>query len=206
MAQTPSIGVEKLTLRRLMIVEAAVSCFIENGFHQTGMREIAKQAGVSLGNLYNHFKGKDEILVTITMIEAEELAEFIEILGKLVEPQRAFGKFVTAYLAYSLKPDNALISLEIMTVAMRNPAVSKGFSENRTALVGALSNVLEKGYETETDTSGNAPQEAAKLVLDLIEGFAMRCVLEDEKPSAKARQLLLRMLEAATKLSLTPIS
>ena len=198
MEKTTESGVEKLTARRLMIVDAAVSCFIENGFHQTGMREIAKQAGVSLGNLYNHFKGKDEILVAITAIEAEELTEFTEILARFVEPRRAFDKFVTAYLDYSLKPENALISLEILTVAMRNPAVSKGFSENRAALVAALCDVLVKFDESESGCSVQAPLEAAKLVLDLIEGFAMRCVLESEEPTPMARQVLWRMLEGAT--------
>ncbi len=200
MEKITKIGVEKLALRRLKIIDAAMSCFIEHGFHQTGMREIAKQAGVSLGNLYNHFKGKDEILVAITAIEAEELTEFTEILARLVAPRRAFKKFVTAYLAYALKPENALISLEILTVAMRNPAVSEGFSENRAALIAALRDVLAKIDGAKLDDLTSTSLEAAKLVLDLIEGFAMRCVLEDEKPTSKAQQVLWRMLEAATGL------
>ena len=48
--------------RKIEIVHAAVTCFLERGYHQTGVRDIAKQAEVSLGNLYIHFKGKEALL------------------------------------------------------------------------------------------------------------------------------------------------
>jgi AcrR family transcriptional regulator len=49
--------------RRLHILDAAIACLSEKGYHQTGMRDIAKRAEVSLGNLYNHFPGKHDMLV-----------------------------------------------------------------------------------------------------------------------------------------------
>ena len=65
---------EKSAKRRQMIVETAAGLFIEKGFHQTGMRDIAGKAGISLSNLYNHFKGKNEIIAAISELETVELA------------------------------------------------------------------------------------------------------------------------------------
>jgi len=192
-------GAEKLTARRLMIVEAAVHCFIENGFHQTGMREIAKQAGVSLGNMYNHFKGKDEILLTITAIEAEEIGVFVDILAQPVAPRQALKMFIEAYLRYSLEPENALISLEILTVAMRNPRIFEGFSQNRTALVVAISEVLAKINSCEKNGPKDGDIEVSKMVLDLIEGFAVRNVLQGEKLTEASDQVLWNMINGALK-------
>lgn len=48
--------------RRLEILRAAGNEFRAHGFEQTGMREIAAAAGLSPANLYNYFRGKDEIL------------------------------------------------------------------------------------------------------------------------------------------------
>ena len=45
--------------RRETIVNAAIGCFIDKGFHTTSMRDIAQAASVSLGNLYNYFPGKE---------------------------------------------------------------------------------------------------------------------------------------------------
>ena len=42
------------------ILKAACSLFRTQGFHGTSTREISEKAGVSLGNIYNHFKTKAE--------------------------------------------------------------------------------------------------------------------------------------------------
>src|SRR6266436_90934 len=48
--------------RRLEILRAAGREFRTRGFAETGMREIAAAADLSPANLYNYFRGKNEIL------------------------------------------------------------------------------------------------------------------------------------------------
>ena len=48
-------------LTRQTIEEAAYALFLEQGFSATSMRQIADNAGVALGSIYNHFAGKEEI-------------------------------------------------------------------------------------------------------------------------------------------------
>ncbi len=47
------------------IVSSAKSLFAAKGFAATGLREIAANAGVSLGNIYNHFQSKEEIFQSV---------------------------------------------------------------------------------------------------------------------------------------------
>jgi TetR/AcrR family transcriptional regulator len=49
-------------VRRLEILRAAGREFRTRGYAETGMREIAAAADLSPANLYNYFRGKDEIL------------------------------------------------------------------------------------------------------------------------------------------------
>jgi len=46
---------------RLTIEDAALSLFMEQGYHATSMRQIAERAELALGGIYNHFASKDEI-------------------------------------------------------------------------------------------------------------------------------------------------
>ena len=60
--------------RRAQLLDAALHCFVVKGFHQTSMRDIAAQAGVSLGSLYNHFDSKSALIAEIAQMESAELA------------------------------------------------------------------------------------------------------------------------------------
>jgi len=166
--------------RRQQILEAAITCFIRQGYHQTGMRDVAAQAGVSLGNVYNHFAGKEEILTTIAGLEAEELALFVAPLKEESDAAIKLERFVADYAVYSGRPENALLSLEIVAAAAREPKIAALFLENRRELVLALAGVAE-----ELRSGGDSlavREEVARLLLDTIEGQAIRMVIEGRQP------------------------
>jgi AcrR family transcriptional regulator len=56
---------EEQDRRRQEIFNAAVDTFIEKGFVETSMREIADLAGMGKSSLYDYFANKDEILVFV---------------------------------------------------------------------------------------------------------------------------------------------
>lgn len=47
---------------RREIVDAAERLVKGNGLHQLKLRDIAKESGKSLGNLYNYFQNKEAII------------------------------------------------------------------------------------------------------------------------------------------------
>lgn len=51
--------------RRAQILEAAAKVFAEKGFQQATISEIAAEAGVSEGTIYNYFRSKEELLINI---------------------------------------------------------------------------------------------------------------------------------------------
>ena len=53
---------------RAEITESAYRLFLEKGYHGTSMRQIAKEAGVALGGIYNHFSCKEDIFVNILLV------------------------------------------------------------------------------------------------------------------------------------------
>jgi AcrR family transcriptional regulator len=47
------------------ILQAAHYLFMERGFHGTSMRQIAQEAGIALGGIYNHFSSKEDIFTAV---------------------------------------------------------------------------------------------------------------------------------------------
>ncbi len=61
--------------RRRQIVDAAVGLFIQNGFHKTTTRQIAKAAGFSIGNLYQYVKSKEDVLSLVCQAIHQEMED-----------------------------------------------------------------------------------------------------------------------------------
>jgi AcrR family transcriptional regulator len=73
----PKVSETYLLERREGILEAALSCFGQKGFHQTTMRDICEAAGVSPGAVYRYFKSKDEFIEAASAEYADRLRELI---------------------------------------------------------------------------------------------------------------------------------
>jgi AcrR family transcriptional regulator len=78
----PKLDAKKLAERVRRIQDAALVLFTRRGFHGVGLRDIADEAGVSLGNIYNHFSGKEPIFASLVerlyaafIADSEPLAE-----------------------------------------------------------------------------------------------------------------------------------
>ncbi len=63
------------------IIEAAVRVFARNGYYNSRVADIAKEAGIASGTIYLYFKTKDEILVTLFR---EKMADFVAHLRKAI--------------------------------------------------------------------------------------------------------------------------
>ena len=87
------------------IEESAKELFISRGFHATPMREIAARAEVSLGNLYNYYRTKEEILESVIARYSETVnARLQQMFAGLDEPLRPddlteFGRQVKALVS-----------------------------------------------------------------------------------------------------------
>ncbi|MEK0165701.1 TetR/AcrR family transcriptional regulator [Phaeobacter sp. A36a-5a] len=189
---------ETTAKRRQQILEAAVRCFLETGYHQTGVRDIATRAGVSLGNLYNHFPGKHDVLVEIAALERQELSPFIDALTQARPPLKLLDSFVKSYAKYLAVPENVILGLEITSEAIRKPDIARLFLDNRNALIAALAKVIERGMSTDDMRRDLDPEGTAQMIVDLIEGSAYRSVL-DRVPIRRMRANLQGFITAAVR-------
>lgn len=61
------------------ILIAARNEFISKGFKDASMRDIARSAGVSLSNIYNYFKNKDELFLAVIKPAKDDIFAFIDL-------------------------------------------------------------------------------------------------------------------------------
>jgi len=73
--RTPDQIAEVKKEKRLIIENAALEVFAEDGYHHASVSKIAKKAGVSKGLMYNYFHNKEDLLKELIRDIIQEVAE-----------------------------------------------------------------------------------------------------------------------------------
>lgn len=68
---------------RNKVIQVAHDLFVQQGYHGTSMRQIAKGSGIALGGLYNHFVSKEDVFKAVFL----EYHPYHEVLPRILDAQ-----------------------------------------------------------------------------------------------------------------------
>ena len=176
--------------RHNLIVNTAIDCFVKKGFHQTSIRDIAGKADISLGNFYNYFDSKDALIEEIAVIEAEEIKWVDALLEKQDSPIVLLKQFMNQYLCYVEQLPNAILAVEILAEAVRNPDIGKPYEVNRKKLTDAITQLIKQGIKSGEFNPRIDKKETSNLIIDAIDGLAMRSAFAGKSTSARSKKAL----------------
>lgn len=129
-------------------MDAALDLFARQGYVATGIRDIAREAGLSSATLYHHVANKEEILVAI-MREAFEglIANAAEAIAGLRSPESRLAALVTQHV---LTETTSLTLANVATVEFRflGPEARAQVVPLRDEYERIWDGVLEAGLES----------------------------------------------------------
>lgn len=126
---------------RQQILTAARAVFERKGLYEASVSDVSKEAGLSVGSLYVHFRSKEAILVALI-----ESADVLSAPLAACNSAADLLAFVIAILRQQEIPDTAgqaaRTSLEVAAIARRSPEVQavviRNFEQLRAALYEAV--------------------------------------------------------------------
>lgn len=68
--------------KKLMIYEKAKKLFYQKGYNATSMRHLAGEVGIEAASLYNHIKGKEDLLREVCFFVAKAFTDHISKMEK----------------------------------------------------------------------------------------------------------------------------
>ncbi|QIB34097.1 TetR/AcrR family transcriptional regulator [Ancylobacter pratisalsi] len=169
---------------RRRVLDAAIACFIRNGFHGTSMQEICKAAEMSPGALYRYFPSKDAMIIAIVEEERAARSSLLACLDSA--PSFVAGLTAMGEALFSGAMPMVCVELapEISAEAARNPALKAKFDEVEAEMNGAIRAALVAAQARgEADPSLDA--DAALLMINAIgDGLLLRNRLNPDLPLA----------------------
>jgi TetR/AcrR family transcriptional regulator, fatty acid metabolism regulator protein len=158
---------EKITReRQKQILDAALSIFSSKGFGESTVADIAEEAGIGVGTIYNYYKDKHDLLISLI---ADRLIseDLLRIFGTL--PARSNEEFMQSMLEERLTfgLDNAQKMLFLFFEIQRDQRLRRQYVSE---VVGPLLNKLEKYIIAQVD-NGSFRKVDARVVARTLAGM-----------------------------------
>ena len=155
------------------ILHAAYVCFTKKGFHSTSMSDIAREAGVSVGHLYNFFESRDAIVEVFAQRELDRIREKDRFYKESQLSQEEICRQSVYELALTkLDKTAARLTFEILSESVVNPRIQRAVKRyDATWHTILLSVYMKSGKLTETEAKARLEAD-----LSLVDGLYFRVV------------------------------
>ena len=148
-----SKGSEKSISTKKHLTGVSLRLFQEQGFEKTTMREIAREADMSLGSAYYYFKSKEEIVLYFYQSSFEKTLEYSEQIFAQPKPleQKLLEFFASKFK--ELLPNRNFLKV-LSRSAFDSAAPTSPFSAQNQIIKQKVIGLLEKAIEVENVKAG----------------------------------------------------
>jgi AcrR family transcriptional regulator len=193
----PRVSAEHLTARREQILDAARTCFLRNGFHQTSMHDVIREANLSVGAVYRYFPSKTDL---ITAIAGQVIEQITAVFDGLATQQPPLPIVVSMERAVDLVtantgPDGILrLALQVWSEATTDPALASFVDGVYRRIREILILLARRAIDNGDLPAGSDPYAIGVVLFSLMPGYALQRILtggpEPETFKAGLRTLL----------------
>jgi TetR/AcrR family fatty acid metabolism transcriptional regulator len=163
------------------IIAAAIKVFAENGFHNSKISQIAKEAGVADGTIYLYFKNKDDILISLFEEKMGEIVERLEAqIAAEPDPVAKLRRFIESHIEMMNEHQDLG---EVLTVELRQ---SHKFMKEYTPArfrdyLNVLSRILREGKDKGVFASDVDPGIAKRAIYGAIDELFVNWMLSPRR-------------------------
>jgi AcrR family transcriptional regulator len=177
------IQAQLIEARRKQILDAATRVFAARGFHSTTIRQIAKEAGVADGTIYNYFGNKGDLLLGILdrLNETEERDAQLS-AGEGGDLRAFFLSYVRHRMA--LLERNLGVFRAILPELIVNEELRRRYFATIIEPTFAIAERHFGALQAQGAMKPLDPALAARAISSLFLGLLLLSVLEEEKVRA----------------------
>jgi AcrR family transcriptional regulator len=165
-------------VRLQQILDAARSCFLQEGYYQTRVDDIAKRAGLSKGGVYFHFPSKRDIFRELVENDyRSSMGALREIVASPDDLPRKLRALARHFLQlFATNADHSRFMVVLGDMALRDPEMRAMLQQLHRSYIDELSNLLRQGLD-QGDLRELDVESAAELLKAVLDGIEMAFAL-----------------------------
>ena len=193
----PRVTAEHEQAVRTRIIDAAVKVFGELGFERASIQDVVRESGLSVGAVYTHFKGKEELFLIACACEAERESATLKLtlaeLGSLSDRLRVAVDWAIQSVVVGGTVKSALA--HAWPQAQSSPDLREILRDRRAALVGFATSLLAEARDRDELPGWIDVAAVASAWVTLVDGFSVRATEEGGIQPEEARREAYALLE-----------
>jgi AcrR family transcriptional regulator len=192
-AQTEAAGEEQG--RRGQIVAAAARVLGRQGFHETSLKDVAREAGVAPGLLHYYFESKQDLLCeVVNALEREMSRDWLEAISDIDDPlERIVGALDHAAVRCSERPEFFRLLFDLYTLGLSSPALQSRCAEMWARFIADIEVEVRRVLGQLPAYTVVQPRELARAIAGAIDGIALSGLVmqESQRDAYHALKVLL---------------
>jgi AcrR family transcriptional regulator len=196
----PKVTEAHIEARRAQIIQAACKCFSDKGFHQTTVRDICHEAGLSAGAVYGYFKNKEAIVEAM----AEMGRQNTRALLTGADPDEPALRSLVGVLNKALNLIDAESSRRSMRLdvrlwgeALHSPQLLQLFLAGLANVKEPLADAVRQGQKEGDINAKLDPGAASRVLAAICLGFVVQKAMEPDADLSRCSAVVSALLEGS---------
>ncbi|MEW9699885.1 TetR/AcrR family transcriptional regulator [Paenibacillus sp. SI8] len=182
-----------LTIHKLK--KSGLFLFARKGVAATNIKEIAKNANVSLGLIYHYYKSKDELYLSLANEAMDKSQSVLEsFIHMNISAKDKIARFADTFLYAVHKEDGIYYFILISQLyETDNEEENKKLLDRKKQAIENLAIIVKEGQETGEFVKGD-PFQLAAMYISATQGLASFKLMFGEQFEIPDREMLTRIL------------
>lgn len=181
---------EKHLARRLVIIDAALTCFATSGYAGTSTAAICRQAGIGSGTFFHYFPTKQSLLVAILDLGTEETRAWFAARSEDEDPVAVIEAYL-AHTADEMSDPRLAGFVRAVSAVMGEPEVEAALARDTQVLQDSLEPWVTKAQAIGAVRTDLGARDLTAWVLVVVDGFLGRLATDAEFTVEGQRKMLL---------------
>lgn len=190
---------KKTADKRTVILDAALKTFVKRGYTETKVAEIASEAGVAEGTLYNYFKSKEDLLLALFDEKWGNIIEGIrKKISRLDDPNKKL-KAIFSQVVIMFKKNRQLAELFMVDVKQSSIFLNNYTINRVVEFLDIIEEVLLEGKQKGVYRRDLDARVAKMIIFGAAQGILLSWVL-GESAAVKNRTFKFSIYQAGKTL------
>ncbi|HNX26388.1 MAG TPA: TetR/AcrR family transcriptional regulator [Phycisphaerae bacterium] len=171
-----------LNSRKMELLDAAERVFSRHGYAATRMDDIAAEANVSKGSVYNYFRSKQEIFKEVFLYSQTKDSEiYDEIMNSPTLPvrEKILKIIQTAFTRFDTKSHIGKLLMEFWALAGREETrgMNDVINELYRKYIKVIEDIIAQGQSCGELSRFTTPNMSARMLVAFLDGLGLQKIL-----------------------------